>query len=315
MDDGAGALIAAAAGDVAGGADPVTYSAITQTATVVAYHLLTNDAIARDELATELVELAGGGGGRFTYRMPSKALDEWLDSSRAGTPSASPWPSSEPAARAVPIGVFFRNRADDLVRAAITSSRVTHIDAATAVVAAAVAGAVAGSCYAQSGADLVLGAAETAERACRLIEEEAYRFGDVPDASAVVDRLRGAARSTGSEPQEIVEALVGSRRPEGVDGAILGIVVGAASFSEPIRLIEAAADSGGSEVGAVTGGIVGARSGLVQWPWRVQNDTWFAELGRRLVAGRSEVRDLPIPYAVEERMMMAPRAKPSEETI
>jgi hypothetical protein len=47
----------------------------------------------------------------------------------------------------------------------------------------------------------------------------------------------------------------------------------------------------------------------------VHNDTWFAEIGRRLVSRHAEIRDLPIPYAVEERMLMAARTKASEETI
>jgi hypothetical protein len=71
--------------------------------------------------------------------------------------------------------------------------------------------------------------------------------------------------------------------------------------------------SGGSETGAVTGAIVGARSGLRLWPWRVANETWFAEIGRRLVTRYREVRDLPIPYAVEERTKLSPRRVPTAD--
>jgi ADP-ribosylglycohydrolase len=315
VDDGAGALLASAAGDVAGGADPTSYSAITQSATVLAYHLLTHDEVDRDAFARGLVELAGGEEGRFTYRMPSPAFEEWLKSSLRGNPTVSSLPSSEPAARCTPLGVFHRRNPEVLVASAINSARVTHLDAGSAVVAAAVAGAVAGSCFVQAGGDLVLGAAETAERALRAIEEEPYRFGDVGMAASVPRRLRELATVTSREPAGIVSAVCGEGRPDGTTGAILGIALGAAKLADPIKLIEAAAIRGGSEAGAVAGGIVGARSGLIRWPWRVHNDTWFAELGRRLVARNTEIRDLPIPYAVEERMLMAARTKASEETI
>lgn len=316
VDDGAGAILAAAAGDVAGGADPTAYSAVTQASTVIAYHLLTHSVVERDELARSLAELAGGDEGRFTYRAPSEAFEEWLKSARRGSPTVSALASSEPAARSVPIGVFHRREPDRLVTSAVNAARVTHLDATSAVAAAAVSGAVAGSCFVQAGADLVLGAAETADAAVSLIEEEPYRFGDVATARSVPNRLRGLARLVTAAPDEIVEGVrtdLGSL--DGVGRALLGIVLGANRYAEPIRLIEAAAVAGGSEAGAVCGGIVGARSGLVRWPWRVHNDTWFAEIGRRLVTRHDEIRDLPIPYAVEERMLMAARTRASEETI
>ena len=315
IDDGAGALLASAAGDVAGAADATSYSAITQAATVLAYHLLTHGSVDRDVLARSLVELAGGEDGRFTYRAPSAAFDDWLKSSLRGNPTVSSMGSSEPAARSVPIGVFHRRDPQLLVASVVNASRVTHLDASTAVAAAAVAGAVAGSCFVQAGADLVFGAAETAERALQLIEEEPYRFGDVNTAPEVPARLRALATVVSEEPDAIVAAVTAGRPVDGVDGAILGIVLGANKLVDPIKLIEAAANAGGSEAGSVTGGIVGARSGLIRWPWRVHNDTWFAELGRRLVSRHAEVRDLPIPYAVEERMLMAARTRASEETI
>jgi hypothetical protein len=315
VDEGAGAMLAAAAGDVAGGADDSSYSAITQSSTVLAYHLLAQPELDRDLLAREFLELAGGDEGRFTYRAPSAAFDEWLKSSKRGSPTVASWASSEPAARCTPIGVFYRRDPGRLVAAAVHSSRVTHIDASSAVVAAAAAGAVAGSCFVQAGADLVLGAAETAERAIRLIEEEPYRFGDVGLASAVPIRLRELASVTFREPADIASAVCGDARVDGVTGAVLGIVLGAAKLADPVKLIEVAGQRGGSEAGAVAGGIVGARSGLLRWPWRVHNDTWFAEIGRRLVSRNVEMRDMPIPYAVEERMLMASRPKASEETI
>jgi len=315
IDDGAGAVLAAAAGDVAGGAEPTSYSAVTQASTVLAYHLLTHGSVDRDILARGYVELAGGEDGRFTYRSPSAAFDEWLKSSMRANPTVSSLPSSEAAARSVPIGVFHRRDPALLVASAVHASRVTHLDASTAVIAAAVAGAVAGSCFVQAGADLVFGAAETAEQALAVIEAEPYRYGDVSVASGVPGRLRSLASAVAGEPDDIVAAVRGVSEIRGIERAVLGIVLGANKLAEPIKLIEAAAVAGGSEAGAITGGIVGARSGLIRWPWRVHNDTWFAEIGRRLVSRHIEIRDLPIPYAVEERMLMAARTKASEETI
>jgi hypothetical protein len=67
--------------------------------------------------------------------------------------------------------------------------------------------------------------------------------------------------------------------------------------------VEQAARIGGSVLGAAVGAIVGARIGIRAWPWAFANDTWFAEIGRRLVGGPDETRDLPIPYAVEQHLM------------
>lgn len=315
VDDGAGAILAAAAGDVAGGSHQTAYSALTQASTVLAYHLLTHGEVDREVLARGYLELAGGEAGRFTYRAPSAAFDEWLKSSLKGNPTVSALPSSEPAARGIPIGLFHRRDADALIASAVNASRITHLDAATAAMATAVAGAVAGSCFVQAGADLVLGAAETADRAVRSIGDEPYRFGDVAAASDAARRLRSLAGAVRASAEDILTEVSGGGPPQGIDSALLGIVFGADAALEPIKAIETAAVHGGSEAGVIAGAIVGARVGLIRWPWRVHNDTWFAEIGRRLVSRHAEVRDLPIPYAVEERMLMASRTKASEETI
>jgi hypothetical protein len=71
--------------------------------------------------------------------------------------------------------------------------------------------------------------------------------------------------------------------------------------------ISEAARLGGSRLGAMVGAVVGARVGIRAWPWAFANDTWFAEIGRRLVRGPKEIRDLPIPYAVEQHLMSGGR--------
>jgi hypothetical protein len=315
LDEGAGALIAAAAGDVAGGADPRGYSAITQVSTVIAYHLLGRGAIDRDRLAAEVLVLEGIPDGVATYRGASDDFRAFLDSARHGAAAVSARPSSEPASRAASIGVWFRRDPDGLIEAALASTRLTHLDATTAVAVAAAAGAVAGSCFVQAGMDLVYGAAETAERALRRMEGEQYRYGDIDRAHRFPARLRELAGLVMKGPREIVANVSDDNGPVGADGALLGILLGASKLNESIRLIEAGAMAGGSEVGAITGAIVGARSGLVRWPWRVPNDTWFAEIGRRLVSGNRETRDLPIPHAVEERMLHGTGTRTSDEFL
>ena len=315
MDEGAGALIGAVAGDVAGGADERGYSAITQVATVIAYHLLGTGSVDREALQNEILELEGIPEGAATFRGSTPDFRAWLDSAKRGAPSVSAAPRSEPAARMAPIGVWFRREPEELVEAALAASRITHLDATTAIAAAGVAGAVAGSCFVQSGVDLVHGAAETAERALDAIADEHFRFGDIERARAFPARLRELASLVSLGPREIVANVSDHNGPMGTDGAMVGILLGASKLNESVRLIEAGAMAGGSEVGSIVGGIVGARTGLIRWPWRVANDTWFAEIGRRLVNRNTEIRDLPIPHAVEERMLQTTSTRPGDETL
>jgi hypothetical protein len=86
-----------------------------------------------------------------------------------------------------------------------------------------------------------------------------------------------------------------------------GLLLSAAVVDRPHIPVEQAAKIGGSSLAAMVGGIVGARVGIRAWPWAFANDTWFAEIGRRLVRGPQEVRDLPIPYAVEHHLISVER--------
>lgn len=288
--EGSGALLAAAAGDVAGGADPRAYSWVTQTATVVAYHVLENDGVDPEALVEEWQLLDHTESGIRCYRAESKDFRRFLDS---GRPVDTP--SSEPASRIGPVGVWFRRRPDRLVEAAIELTRITHSDPSTIVVTAATAGAVAAACFAQIGRDLVYAAVETGRQALQAL-------GDSQPAEGWLDLLEEAAGLVLEPPRETIVRVGGPEGPVGLRGAIAGIVLASAPLVEPVKAIEAGAMAGGSEVGAVVGSIIGARVGLRRWPWPVANDTWFAEIGRRMVDGSRETRDLPIPFAVEERM-------------
>ena len=111
----------------------------------------------------------------------------------------------------------------------------------------------------------------------------------------------------------MVGSLSDDNGPDGIDGVLLAIAVAGNKTQEAVRLIDTAAQVGGSDVASITGAIVGARQATSMWPWRVPNDTWFAEIGRRLVSGETETRDLPIPYAVEERPLLRLDALPSND--
>lgn len=305
LGEGEGAMLAAAAGDVAGGADPKGYSAVTQCATVVAYHVMVRGEVDRSALEQELLEMDGHlDGDVSTFRGASEELRSWLDSAAGGEAAAWPAPSAEPSSRVAPLAVWLRRRPDALVTSAVTVARMTHLDASTVVLAAASAAAVAAACFAQAGRDLLLAGAETAERALETIETERYRFAGVDAAEGIPARLRELTELVELPIADKVAAFVPEGRVGGIDGVLFGLLVAAPMTVDPIKAIEAGGVHGGSPVGALVGAIVGARTGLRRWPWVVPNDTWFAEIGRRLAAHNSEVRDLPVPYAVEERFIL-----------
>jgi hypothetical protein len=86
-----------------------------------------------------------------------------------------------------------------------------------------------------------------------------------------------------------------------------GLLLAAPVIDRPHVAIEQAAKIGGSPLAGMVGGIVGARVGIRAWPWAFANDTWFAEVGRRLARGPNELTDLPIPYAVEHHLIAGER--------
>jgi ADP-ribosylglycohydrolase len=295
-------MLAAAAGDVAGGNSPVGYSALTQQATVVAYHILRNDGIDRALLAEEWRELAADAENPSVYRSPSDSFLAWLEASSRDEGAVTVEPSSEPAARVYPVGVWFRRDPERLINAAISVARITHIDASSVVGAAAVAGAVAASSFAQVGRDLLHGSAELIERALAEIGAEDYLYSRIDDAKRLPAQLREAASWIGNPSIDLLARVTDGGRPPASEAPIVAIVLATSPSIEPFRLIETAARVGGSEMAAMVGAMVGARVGLRLWPWVVPNNTWFAEIGRRLVNGNRETRDIPVPYQVEERL-------------
>ena len=296
--EGAGALLAAAAGDVAGAWSGVAYSALTQQATVVAYHLMANDGVQGSALAREWFELAADESNPSVYRSASPEFEDWVNSLQSGESLRSSQPSSEPAARVTPVGVWFRRRPEALVVGALEVSRLTHLDATTAVAAAALAGATAASCFAQSGRDLLAAAAEISNQALSQVIEEAT-FTNVDEARRFPRRFLETSTLVNAGPEQVMAEI--GRNP-GPDEVLTAIALACGSDQTPESVIRLAAETGGSRLATMVGALVGARDGIRNWPWPVPNSTWFAEIGRRLVSGTRETRDLPVPYFVEETL-------------
>ena len=299
--EGDGAILGLAAGDAAGGAWELGYSAITEQATVLAYHLIERDLLDTEHLIRELRELDGSGEEEPVYRAESGQFRAWLDRAAAGRPVPEEGESLDGASRAIPIGVAHRRDPALLGEDAVALGKLFHDDASSVLAGVVAAAAAAASCFGQSGRDLIVGVAE----ACELV---AASMPGETDTGRLLDDLTALAGKVGvTEGTEAVRAVAGDQDPGPWELVLAGLLLSAPP-ADPFHLpIQQAARLGGSPLGAMVGGIVGARVGIKAWPWAFANDTWFAEVGRRLVRGPREVRDLPIPYAVEHHLISGER--------
>jgi ADP-ribosylglycohydrolase len=293
-------MLGLAAGDTAGGAWELGYSAITEQATVLAYHLIEHDRLDTDSLVDELRELDGSGEEEPVYRAESGQFRAWLDRAAAGRPVPEEGDSLDGASRAVPLGVAHRRDPSRLREDAVALGRMFHDDPSAILAGVVTAAAVAASCFGQSGRDLIVGVVEACGPAAATLGVEATRD--------LLDGLSALARHVGvTDGGEAMTVAAQGREPGPWEMALVGLLLSAPP-AEPFHLpLEQAARIGGSPLAAMVGGIVGARVGIKAWPWAFANDTWFAEVGRRLVRGPREVRDLPIPYAVEHHLISGER--------
>ncbi len=304
-------MLCLAGGDSAGGAHPSAYSSITQQAVVLSYHLLRRGAIDRELLTRELAELDGPRAEAGVFRAASDDFRRWLDSVREGELTLSAEPSTEPAARVAPVGIWFRRDPDALVSAALETSRLTHLDGPTAVVATAAAGAVAACCFAQNGRDLLMAVAEVASQAAEAVSSQEFRYARLEAIPDTLERLRTVVDFIGA-PADVIADAVGR---DAVGVVVAAIAVAAPLPDRPHEVVEASSRIGGSVMGALVGAMIGARTGIRLWPWDIPNDSWFVALGQRLVsgeanltdlpAGEARLTDLPVPYAVEQRLTYA----------
>lgn len=302
--EGDGFLLGLAAGDTAGGSWDLGYSATTEQATILAYDLITNRALDIEAVVAGFLELDGVHEEEPVFRAESAEFRAWLDRARAGKPVPGDESSLDAAARAAVLGVAFRREPEELVARAVELGRHFHTDAPTVVAGVISAAAVAASCFAQSGLDLIAGVGETVDLCSEDLTNGLLRVDRIRDLSTEV---RALIPSVGVTSGKEALARVGGAPDDPIQMVLAGVLLAAPVARRHHVPISEAANLGGSRLGAVVGAIVGARVGIRAWPWAFANDTWFAEIGRRLVRGPNEVRDLPIPYAVEQHLMSGGR--------
>ena len=228
----------------------------------------------------------------------------WLDRAAAGSAVPDDEPSADGIARTVALGVAFRNDPKTMIDQAINLGRLFHRDAGSVAAGVISASAVAASCFGQTGRDLVSGVAEAVIPAIPDIVVDVSGGERLDVLEREFADLEG---SVGVMSGQEALALIGDQPPDPIHQAMIGVLLAAPMNDVYHSPVEQAARIGGSVLGAAVGAIVGARIGIRAWPWAFANDTWFAEIGRRLVGGPDETRDLPIPYAVEQHLMSGSR--------
>jgi ADP-ribosylglycohydrolase len=226
-----------------------------------------------------------------------------LDRLKAGAPAPSEEPNIDGVVRAAVVGVAFRRDPAALTRETISLSRVFDRDASSLAASLIAANAAAASCFGQSGRDLIAGVREAVMPALAQLGFDgpaSIRDRLAKDLEVLIGRV---GVTDGVEALEKVGGDI-SDPLQAVEAALLLL----APMSDRFHLaVEQSARIGGSTLGALAGAVVGARVGIKAWPWAFANDTWFAEIGRRLVRGPDDLDGLPIPYAVEQHLMFGPR--------
>jgi hypothetical protein len=297
-DSGAGVLLGLAAGDQGSGA---AYGHHGQVAMVVAYELLRYGSVEQVRIREALARLTGGRSGRSRVRGAPPWLDGYLQMEKDRALGTGPHGGTNVATRAVSIGVWHRNQPAELVADAVRASNATHSDRRSAVAAAVLAGTIAGIAHGQHGRDLVVGAWEVGHMAADRVGNDDSFDGD---ASSLLDSLESAFSLVGRDPLATIEHLQPER--ETLMSVMAGIVIGAPLRQDPFSVIPEIAPLRRRDVDIVVSAMVGAKAGLVQWPSSVANDTWFAEIGRRLADRRPFVDDLPDLFEVEDRLSHGP---------
>lgn len=298
-------MLGLAAGDTAGGAWEPGYSAVTEQATVVAYQLIEHGRLQTSPLVKAIRELDGSGEEEPVYRAESAHIRAWLDRAAGGNPVPEPAPSLDGAPRAVPLGVALRLQPELLRTEAVALGKIFHADPSSIMAGVVAAGAVAASCFGQSGRDLIAGVIEIMEPAMEMV---GHQHGETPKAGDLVNELGALRAHVGViDGNQALSLSVENAAPRPWDRVKAGLLLAAPVVDRAHVPVEQAAKIGGSALAALVGGIVGARVGIRAWPWAFANDTWFAEIGRRLVRGPQEVGDLPIPYAVEHHLISGER--------
>lgn len=304
--EGDGSILGLAAGDSAGGAWELGYSAFTEQAVVVAYDLIEFGKFDAHRVSLAIRELDGSGEEAPVYRSESAQFREWLDLARDGSRTPTNTPTLDHASRSVALGVLNRKRPNRLIRDVVSLGLVYHNDAESVLCGGVFAAAAAASCFGQTGKDFLAGVAEATGLLLETLEAadaaNTSRFAGAPEEIKQMIELVGI-----TEGASALEATGAASSPGPWDLTKAALLLSAPPAERDHTPIEQAARIGGSALGSAVGGMMGARAGIRAWPWAFANDTWFAEIGRRLVRGPRQVEDLPIPYAVEHHLMSGER--------
>jgi hypothetical protein len=305
--EGDGAMLGLAAGDSAGGAWELGYSAVTEQATVIAYQLIEKTELVSDQVLRVIRELDGADDEEPVYRAETPHFRTWLGRAAAGGVVPEKQPSLDAAPRAVPVGVALRRDPVALRAAVVELGSLFHSDLSSIAAGVVSASATAASCFGQSGRDLIAGVVETVELTGAQVESTLRHSGVGSWEELAADLMALMDQIGVTDGAEALAAVGADPEPGPWDLMRAGLLLAAPPAERSHIPVEQAARIGGSTLGAVVGGIIGARVGIRAWPWAFANDTWFAEIGRRLVRGPNEVSDLPIPYAVEQHLISGER--------
>lgn len=306
--EGDGAILGLAAGDTAGAAWDLGYSAVTQQATIISYELIATGQIDRARLVDGLLELDGSRDEEPVFRSESREFRTWLDNAALGSPVPDATPSLDPLGRSAPLGLYYRRDPETLYQEVIGLNRLFHTDASSLLSGVIVAAAVAASCFGQVGRDLILGVAESLTPAIEELRSSSAGLEAVEEIEGTGDRIRGLIDHYGVRTaSDAIRLVSGSSEPGPLEISLALLLIAAPTAERSHDPVVEGARLGSSQGGAGVGAIIGARVGILAWPWAFANDTWFAEIGRRLVRGPEEIRDLPIPYAVEQHLISGVR--------
>jgi ADP-ribosylglycohydrolase len=302
--EGDGLMLGLAAGDTAGGAWELGYSAITEQAVVIAYELIQNRRIEPDSLRAAIRELDGSQDEEPVYRAETRGFRAWLDRAAYGDPEPSDEPGIDGVSRAAVVGVAFRRDPDAVIRETINLSRVFDRDPATLAASLIAGAATAASCFGQYGRDLVAGVRQAV---VPVLDQLGGSTTDASRLSRLGVELDALLSRVGvADGAEALE-MVGGDIDDPLQAVQVGLLL-AAPMNDRLHVpVEQAARIGGSPLAAFVGALIGARVGIRAWPWPFANDTWFAEIGRRLVRGPYDLEGLPIPYAVEQHLIFGLR--------
>lgn len=297
-------MLGLAAGDTAGGAWKLGYSAITEQATVIAYDLIGHGRLDLDRVVETLREMDGSKDEQPVFRSETPQFRAWLNRASEGTPSPDDGPTLDPIGRSAILGVTYRKDPQSLATEIIKLNRIFHSDAESIMCGVIAGAAVAASCFGQAGRDLIKGIAEAVAPAVEQLADPALALVNLGRISGATKRVTDLISGYGVRSASDALGFVSDGgNPTPLDRTLASILLAAPSVEKPHEPVAEAVKIGGSNSGAAIGAMIGARTGIRAWPWAFANDTWFAEIGRRLVRGPYEVIDLPIPYAVEQHLI------------